>query len=70
MKSSKSLIDTIPSQIYCNSRGYAFSKADFTTLENPGNVECSLGRMAEKGLIRRIMRGLHNYPAGIKKQTK
>lgn len=39
-----------------------FSKKDFSAVGEPGNIDRALSRMAEKGVIRRVMRGLYDYP--------
>lgn len=63
MKSPESIENTVLSRIYGSGRGWAFSKKDFATLGDSGNIDRALSRMAEKGKIRRVMRGLYDYPA-------
>ncbi|CAA0123043.1 Uncharacterised protein [BD1-7 clade bacterium] len=63
MESSKSLENKLLSRIYGRGRGWVFSKKDFATLGEGGSIDRALSRMAKKGAIRRIMRGLYDYPA-------
>lgn len=51
------------SRIYGNGRGWAFSKKDFVRLGDAASIDRTLSRMAVKGVIRRVMRGLYDYPA-------
>ena len=41
----------------------SFSKKDFSHLGELASIDRTLSRMAEKGTIRRVMRGLYDYPA-------
>ncbi len=52
----------IISVIYGHGRGWVFSQKDFASLAQPGSIDRSLSRLAEKGSIRRISRGLYDYP--------
>ena len=63
MKIVKTLENNILSRVYGNGRGWAFSKKDFSHLGSSGSIDRTLSRMAEKGTIRRVMRGLYDYPA-------
>ena len=63
MNTPAALEDTILSRIYGRGRGWAFSKKDFSALGESGSIDRALSRMAEKGVIRRVMRGLYDYPA-------
>ena len=63
MNSPVSLENTMISRIYGRGRGWVFSKKDFGALGEGGNIDRALSRMAEKGVIRRVMRGLYDYPA-------
>jgi len=62
MKSSKPLEISILSRIYGRGRGWAFSKKDFSALGEAGSVDRALSRMAKKGGVRRVIRGLYDYP--------
>lgn len=63
MISDKTLENQLISRIYGNGRVWAFSKKDFASLGEPASIDRTLSRMAKKGLIRRVMRGLYDYPA-------
>ena len=59
----KSIEKQLLDRIYGNGRGWSFSKKDFGQLGDPASIDRALSRMAEKGVIRRVMRGLYDYPA-------
>lgn len=52
----------IVSSIYGHGRGWSFSKKDFASIAQPGTIDRSLSRLAEKGTIRRLNRGIYDYP--------
>lgn len=58
----KSTENQILNSIYGHGRGYVFSKKDLAALGQPGTIDRSLARIAEKGAIRRLNRGLYDYP--------
>lgn len=49
-------------RIYGNGRGWAFFKNDFADLGSVDAIEKALFRLRQKGRIRRVMRGLYDYP--------
>jgi hypothetical protein len=59
----KTIEKQIVSRIYGSGRGWAFSQKDFAALGDPASIDRTLSRMAQKGTIRRVMRGLYDYPA-------
>ncbi|MDP5137480.1 DUF6088 family protein [Rheinheimera baltica] len=63
MSTPEPLENTILSRIYGHRRGWAFSKKDFSDIGEAGSIDRALSRMAEKGVIRRVIRGLYDYPA-------
>ncbi|PHS69285.1 MAG: hypothetical protein COB23_06605 [Methylophaga sp.] len=63
MNKVKTIEEQLISRIYGNGRGWSFSKKDFSRLGDSSSIDRTLSRMAEKGLIRRVMRGLYDYPA-------
>jgi hypothetical protein len=63
MNTPAALENTMLSRIYGRGRGWAFSKKDFNAVGEAGSIDRALSRMAEKGVIRRVMRGLYDYPA-------
>lgn len=46
-------------RIYGHGRGWAFSPVDFRDV---GRVDMALNRLVEAGTIRRVMRGVYDYP--------
>ena len=57
----------IVSRIYGTGRGWVFSQADFADLGTRAAIDTSLQRLAAKGTIRRVMRGIYDYPKQSKK---
>lgn len=49
-------------RIYGKGRGWSFSRIDFSDLGSSSAIDQSLSRLAKKGQIRRISRGLYDYP--------
>lgn len=62
MGENKTTDKQMVSLIYGKGRGWSFSKKDFSHLGELANIDRTLSRMAEKGTIRRVMRGLYDYP--------
>ncbi len=54
--------DKIVSRIYGNGRGWAFSQADFADLGSRSAIDLALHRREKEGLIRRVLRGIYDYP--------
>jgi hypothetical protein len=52
----------IISRVYGNGRGWAFSQADFADLGTRSAIDSALHRRAREGLIRRVIRGIYDYP--------
>lgn len=52
----------ITSRIYGNGRGWTFSQKDFADLSGRSTGDWSLHQLAEAGTIRRVLRGLYEYP--------
>ena len=50
------------SRIYGKGRGWAFSQKDFSDLGSRSAVDNALSRLKAKGTIRRVFRGLYDYP--------
>ena len=57
-----SVEDKILDRIECRGFGWCFSSKDFTDLGSQSALDVSLHRLEAKGSIRRIMRGLYDYP--------
>lgn len=54
--------DKIVSRIYGAGRGWAFSQSDFADMARRMAIDKALQRLAGKGTIRRVMRGVYDYP--------
>jgi len=52
----------ILSRIYGNGRGWAFSQADFADLAPRPTIDSALHRREREGVIRRVIRGVYDYP--------
>ena len=52
----------IISRIYGNGRGWAFSPADFADLGARSTIDSALHRREREGVIRRVIRGIYDYP--------
>jgi hypothetical protein len=52
----------IVSRIYGNQRGWTFSQKDFADLAGRSMADWTLFRLEETGTIRRVLRGLYEYP--------
>ncbi|NRB80378.1 MAG: type IV toxin-antitoxin system AbiEi family antitoxin domain-containing protein [Saccharospirillaceae bacterium] len=50
------------SRIYGKGRGWAFSKKDFLITGSSDSLDKTLSRLAKKGKIRHLARGLYDYP--------
>lgn len=58
----QSIVGRIKKRIYGKSRGFVFTKSQFLNLGNPKTVAKALERLADSGEIRRLARGLYDYP--------
>ena len=54
------------SRIYGKGRGWAFFKNDFLDIGSAVAIDQVLSRLSKKKAIRRVMRGLYDYPAHSK----
>jgi hypothetical protein len=52
----------IISRIYGRGRGWAFTKTDFVAEFSEDNIHKSLSSLAKSGRIRRVIRGVYDYP--------
>jgi len=52
----------IRNSIYGHGRGWVFTKKDFSHLGSPKAVYTALSRLVDEGVIRRIHRGIYEYP--------
>ncbi len=59
MRSVKRKISQV---IYGKGRGWAFSRTDFSTIGTRASIDVALHTLCEKGEIRRVIRGIYDYP--------
>lgn len=59
---AKSSVDKVLTRIYSNGRGWVFTPIHFKDLAGTGNIAIILHRLHEKGTIRKLDRGLYDYP--------
>ena len=70
MIKSKTLQKQMLGLIYDKGRGWSFSRKDFSHFGDSAHIDRTLSRMTEKGVIRRVMRGLYDYPGYSKLLNK
>ena len=58
----QTLEDKVVAKIYGKGRGWAFTPSDFASLGDPRSVGGALSRLNRKNTIRRLARGLYDYP--------
>ncbi|MCC6539116.1 MAG: hypothetical protein IT162_16310 [Bryobacterales bacterium] len=62
-KTIQQSVDTqMLSRIYGNGRGWAFSQIDFADLGARSTIDSALHRREREGVIRRVIRGIYDYP--------
>jgi hypothetical protein len=59
---TQSIDKSILATIYGNGRGWAFSQKDFSHLGSREAIDLVLHRLHKKETIRRVLRGLYDYP--------
>lgn len=57
-----SIEDKVLSRIYGNGKGYAFSSSDFIDKFPINNIDKALSSLTRKEKIRRVSRGIYDYP--------
>jgi len=60
--SSQSVDKKVVARIYGKGRGWAFSPSDFVDLGSREAIYTALHRLERKGTIRRVLRGIYDYP--------
>lgn len=60
------IVDKVLARIYGKKRGWCFTPKDFLDLGSPSAVWQSLARLEKKGIIRKILRGVYDYPVESK----
>jgi hypothetical protein len=58
----QTLEDKVIAKIYGRGRGWAFTPKEFASLGDARSVGMALTRLTRKGTIRRLARGLYDYP--------
>jgi hypothetical protein len=58
----QSIDDKFVARIYGHGRGWAFSKNDFLDIAGDAAIRKALSRHEQKGTIRRVARGVYDYP--------
>ncbi|MDQ6983383.1 MAG: DUF6088 family protein, partial [Ghiorsea sp.] len=58
----QSIEDKIVSRIYGRGRGWSFSPNDFAGDFSRTNIDKALSKLTKQGTIRRIYRGIYDYP--------
>lgn len=58
----KAIDDKVVSMIYGHRRGFVFTPKIFSSLGDPRVIGTVLTRLCRKGTIRRLARGLYDYP--------
>ena len=58
----QSIVTKIKKRIYRKDRGFVFTKSHFFDLGSRTAIAKALERLADAGLIRRLSRGLYEYP--------
>lgn len=61
-KNYQTIENKVISSIYGHGRGWVFTPKAFTHLAEPRVIGVTLGRLTKKGMIRRLARGLYDYP--------
>ncbi len=59
---AKSTSSRVTRKIYGMGRGWAFSVIDFSTFGSRSAIDVTLHRLLKKGTIRRVIRGIYDYP--------
>ena len=55
--------EQVISRIYGHGRGSVFTPSDFSDIAQPVTIKVALARLANKGVIRRLLRGVYDYPS-------
>lgn len=58
----KNAIDTVVKRIRAKRRGWVFTPSDFLDIGNRAAIDQILSRLTKKGMIRRIGRGIYDFP--------
>ena len=58
----QSIENKISSRVYGNGRGWTFSQKDFIDLGGTSTIHWALSELEKAGTIRRVLRGIYDYP--------
>jgi hypothetical protein len=58
----QTITDKLVARIYGNGRGWVFSPKDFADLGSRKAIDMALLRLTERSTIRRVSRGIYDYP--------
>lgn len=58
----KSVENHVINRVYGKGRGWSFSRVDFSDMGSADAIDQSLSRLAKAGRIRRVLRGLYDFP--------
>jgi hypothetical protein len=58
----QSIKNKIINRIYGHGRGWCFTPNNFSDLGSPGAIRIAVHRLEKKGAIRRLSRGIYEYP--------
>ena len=61
-KSTQVIEPKVKATIFGHGRGWVFTPREFLGMGDPRSVSMALTRLARKGLIRQLTRGLYDYP--------
>lgn len=56
------IVNTILSRIYGHGRGWVFTPSSFADITDKKTASVTISRLVDKGVIRRLSRGLYDYP--------
>ena len=59
---SKTIENQVANRIYGHGKSWAFSAKDFVRLGSRGAIDIALFRLLDKGIIRRVIRGIYDFP--------
>lgn len=65
----QSIEQKIAGRIHGHGRGWVFSPSDLADLANRASIDKSLQRLVVKGKIRRVIRGIYDYPEFSKRSN-
>lgn len=62
LKSTQVIEPKVKATIFGHGRGWVFTPREFLSMGDPRSVSMALTRLARKGIIRQLTRGLYDYP--------